>query len=168
MKKLVKKIVVAVMAMAMAIGMLTVSASAADFTDLQIAGDFNGWTFESMEKVGDDVFYFEVELGAGASTQFKCSPTGTWGSQINTTGADGADNNIVLTATDAGTYYIVVDASELQDGTAAGFWFSGEAVKLESSVPTGDATPYIAIAAVAVLALGAVVLLASKKKVVTE
>ena len=166
MKKLVKKIVVAVMAMAMAIGMLAVSASAAEFDSLSIAGSFNGWGFEAMEKAGDK-FYIEVELTAG-DVSFKCSPTASWGSQINTTGADGMGNDIVLNAPADGTYYIVVDAANLEEGTA-GFWYSGDDVTLETEAPgAGDATPYIAIAAVAVLALGAVVILASKKRVVTE
>lgn len=166
MKKLVKKIVVAVLAMAMAIGMLAVSASAAEFDSLSIAGSFNGWGFEEMEKVGDK-YYVEVELTAG-KVEFKCSPIGDWGSQINTTGADGMGNNIELNADAAGTYYIVVDTTKLEAGTP-GFWYSGDAVSLETEAPkAGDATPYIAIAAVAVLALGAVVVLASKKRVVTE
>ena len=167
MKKLVKKMVVAVLAMAMAIGMLAVSASAADFDSLQIAGSFNGWGFEAMEKVENkEVYYIEVTLTAG-DVSFKCSPTGDWSSQINTTGADGMGNDIVLNAPADGTYYIVVDASKLEAGTA-GFWYSGDAVTLATEEPAGDATPYIAVAAVAVLALGAVVLLASKKRVVAE
>ena len=170
MKKLVKKIVVAVLAMAMAIGMLAVSASAAEFSALQIAGSFNGWGFEAMTKV-DDKFYIEIEVEAG-KVEFKCSPTGDWGSQINTTGADGMGNNIELNAETAGKYYIVVDTTKLEPGTE-GFWYSGDAVSLETEAPTastpaGDATPFIAVAAVAVLALGAVVVLASKKNVVTE
>ena len=72
MKKF-KKIIVAIMAMALALGMLTMTASAADYTDggkLYIAGSFNGWTFEEMTGK-DGVYTIEAEVEAEDGTHAK-------------------------------------------------------------------------------------------------
>ena len=180
MKKLVKKIVVAVMAMAMAIGMLAVSASAdskdaTGTTDWKIKGAWDGWATETaMTSDGNGKFYADVEVKAG---DFEFVIWGTVDGAETYVKADGYDynpnNNLLLTASEDGKVRIVLDPSKITERYFGGtyYLYRDNGVTLEEvpvSVPTGDATPYIAIAAVAVLALGAVVILASKKKVVTE
>ena len=189
MKKLVKKIVVAVMAMAMAIGMLAVTASAdnLDVTACEewyVKGSFNGWADVRLTKDGS-VYYADVELAEAKEYEFVVYVKN--GSDIYLKDQNGG-GNFKFTSTEANkTLRITVDPAKL--GSGDNFWGdtfypnlyknADEAgsdsrsgiyadIYVAPPAPTGDATPYIAIAAVAVLALGAVVILASKKKVVTE
>ena len=177
MKKLVKKIVVAVLAMAMAIGMLAVSASAdskdaTGTTDWKIKGAWDGWATETaMTSDGTGKFYVDVDVKKG---DFEFVIWGTVDGTETYVKADGYDynsnNNLLLTAAEDGKVRIVLDPSKITDRYFGGtfYLYRDQGVTLEKVPAAGDATPYIAIAAVAVLALGAVVILASKKRVVTE
>lgn len=171
MKKLVKKIVVAVMAMAMAIGMLTVSASAMDDPGtLYIVGGMNSWSFEEMENAGNGV-YTKTYTGqtAGATVEFKFTLQQEWTNEISPVGG----GNLSTVVPEDGTLIITIDTKKLGDpvdnnGNDRYEVADGSDAITFAAPAAGDATPYIVIAAVAVLALGAVVVLASKKKVVTE
>lgn len=196
MKKLVKKIVVAVLAMAMAIGMLAVSTSAADdLGPIYIVGSFaeSGWgNFIEMEETNHDGEYkYVLVADAGTEVMFKFTLQQAWEDEVApfADGSYGRDGNFVLTVPEN---TVVVDGVEKngitifintkvlgepeQNGDHLRYRaaLSTEADKcavdsgVDAAVNAGDNTPFIAIAAVAVLALGAVVVLASKKKVVTE
>ena len=165
MKKF-KKIIVAIMAMALALGMLTMTASAADYTDggkLYIAGSFNDWKFEEMTGK-DGVYTIEAEVEAG-TLEFKCSPTGDWSSQINATGADGLGNNLSTTV-EAGKMVITVDTTKLVAGDA-GFWTGTDAFTVAPVPAVGDVAPIIAVSALALVALAGVIV-CLKKRTVTE
>ena len=171
MKKLVKKIVVAVMAMAMAIGMLTVSASAAtDPGKVYIVGTINGWSFEEMESAGNGVYTKTYTGLTPGEAKFKFTLQDAWTNEVSPAGG----GDFVTTVGDDGKLTITLDFNKLSDPVDNNgndryeVTDGSDAIYFTAPVPAGDATPYIAIAAVAVLALGAVVVLASKKKVVTE
>ena len=169
MKKLVKKIVVAVLAMAMAIGMLAVSASAAtDPGKLYVVGAMSGWSFVEMEKAGNGVYTYTFEDVTPGEVEYKFTLQDAWTNEVSPVGG----GNFKTTVGDDGKITFTVDFNKLSDpvdnGGNARYEVAEGSDAIYFTVPTGDATPYIAVAAVAVLALGAVVVLASKKKVVTE
>ena len=173
MKKLVKKIVVAVLAMAMAIGMLAVSASAAtDPGKVYVVGTVNGWSFEEMDKASDGVYTKTFTGLTPGEAKFKFTLQDAWTNEVSPVGG----GDFATTVGEDGKLTITLDFNKLSDPVdnngndryevAEG----SDAIYFTEPVaaPAGDATPFIAVAAVAVLALGAVVVLASKKNVVTE
>ena len=183
MKKLVKKIVVAVMAMAMAIGMLTVSASA---DNLDVTADTNKWyvlgSWDWSNKIemtyveAEDCYRASVDLTAGTEYEFVVYVNdGTKDIYVKNEAGGG---NYKYTPAETGKFTVTIYADQISNGD--NYWTDTFYVKLFSDpsvVPdvetrvgiyAGDKAPFVAIAAVAVLALGAVVVLASKKKVVTE
>ena len=173
MKKLVKKIVVAVLAMAMAIGMLAVSASAAtDPGKLYVVGGMSSWSFVEMEAAGNGVYTYTFEGLTPGEVEYKFTLQDAWTNEVSPVGG----GNFKTTVGEDGKITFTVDFNKLSDpvdnsGNARYEVAEGsDAIYFTAPAPapTGDATPYIAVAAVAVLALGAVVVLASKKNVVTE
>ena len=191
MKKLVKKIVVAVLAMAMAIGMLAVSASADDLdvtscTKWVVKGSWNWEDAVNLTKDGD-VYYADITLADAKEYEFVVYVND--GSKDIYLKDQNGGGNFKYTSTEANQKLrITVDPEALSTGnnywgdTDKAFYLNlyknaDEAaaandtrcgIYADIAPKAGDATPYIAIAAVAVLALGAVVILASKKRVVTE
>ena len=185
MKKLVKKIVVAVMAMAMAIGMLAVTASA-DYVDVSavedwyVKGSYNGWSTDTKMTKDGDTFYADVVLpDSGVTYEFCIYYKDASGDHyINDQNHSNGNNNFKFTAeNDNRLLRITVSPEDLSNGDncwRGTFYVNMYASKADAGNDTrigvyaGDPAMYIAIAAVAVVALGAVIILASKKKVVTE
>ena len=168
----IKKLIVAVMAMAMMLGMLTVSASAAEYVDggeLYIVGDFTNWSFEKMDGA-DGVYTAEVELEAGKKYGYKFTVEAAWNAEITDDGNNGGAN-VYFTPETAGTYVFTVDTSKVVEGADATHWNGGEAIKVEAKTagdaPAGVSTPVVAVAVVAVIALAGVAI-CMKKRAVTE
>ena len=140
----IKKLIVAVMAMAMMLGMLTVSASAAEYVDggeLYIVGDFNDWSFEKMDGA-DGVYTAEVELEAGKKYGYKFTLVAEWNKGEITDDGNNGGVNVYFTPETAGTYVFTVDTSKVVEGADATHWNGGAAISVEikSDESTGDDT----------------------------
>ena len=174
MKKF-KKIIVAIMAMALALGMLTMTASAAeDPGELYAVGEINGWKHEKMESKGNGIYTITVELEAG-KYEYKFTTEAGWPGSDNTTCIEINDGGnavgggaLILDAKEAGKYTITVDYSKIEEGGDAQHLSGTNAVTVTSGdVPAGDVAPIIAVSSLALVALAGVIV-CLKKRTVTE
>lgn len=164
MKK-IKKLIVAIMAMAMVLGMLTVSASAAEEKTVKVtvnwtdaggvdtslyswldggAGELlGGWPGTAMTKVDDDTYTIEIKTSADSINVIPNNSKGqTADLKVDTTKGD-VTINVAADLTAEVTYGSSSDAG------------------------AGVSTPVIAVAAVAVIALAGVVV-CMKRRTVAE
>ena len=135
MKKF-RKLIVALLAMTMALGCLTMTASAADYTDggkLYIVGTIIGtWDKQEAMTGSNGVYTYELELKAG-TYEYKFTTTGDWkGTQIRPTGADGEGSNFKYTAEKDGTYVVTVDTSKVTKGNSDNLFKGDTAVTVVS------------------------------------
>ena len=160
----IKKLIVAVMAMALALGMLTMTASAAEDT-YNVAGAEAlcgvNWdpSANQMEKQDDGTWVKEFTNIKAGSYEFKIATNGAWNNgEYNLEGdaSSGGANATVTVEKDGSTVVVSFDGTkasvEVKTGTDAG---------------AGVSTPVVAVAVVAVIALaGAAICM--KKRTVTE
>ena len=164
MKKF-RKLIVAVMAMALALGMLTMSASAAD-TKYYVVGNMQGWDCANaieMTDAGNGVFTYTFDAADTSTVEFKIvTEQGNWDTQISIGGGTNG-GNITYTPDAAGKLTITLDSAKIGANNEA-----DDAVTVAPAVPdTGDATPVAVVAVIALVAAAGVVVCA-KRRAVTE
>ena len=159
--KMIKKLLVAVLAMAMVIGTMAVSAFAAD--EVHVAGDEaltgKAWstTDNAMTDNGDGTYTITFEGIAAGEYGFKVVKGDSWGDAYN---LDGAANGMGDDAK------VTVE----KDGSSVTITFDGEKAAVtvaEGTVedaPAGDSTAVMGYVVAAVVALAAVVTVISKKR----
>ena len=144
---------------------------------LFIVGTLTGWEFVEMveSEATEGEYSYLISGKKGEKVKFKFTFTDAWEDEISAIG--GGDFELVLP--DDGTIMVYVNTNMLGEGSANGDYVRYEcelsigdagstAVSTGVLVHAGDATPYVATAIIAILALGAFVLLASKKRRITE
>lgn len=162
MKK-IKKLIVAIMAMAMVLGMLTVSASAAEDTvkvtvkwegaggvDTSLYG-WNGavvagWPGDAMTKVDESTYTLDLKVTADTVSLI---PNNSLGQTVDIDGVDTTKGDITIT---------------IGEKNADGKF---EATVSYADTEAGVSTPVVAVATVAVIALAGVVV-CMKKRAVAE
>ena len=159
--KMIKKLLVAVLAMAMVIGTMAVSAFAAD--EVHVAGDeaLTGvaWstTDNAMTDNGDGTYTITFKDVKAGEYGFKVVKGDSWGDAYN---LDGAANGMGDDAK------VTVE----KDGSSVTITFDGEKAAVtvaEGAVedaPAGDSTAVMGYVVAAVVALAAVVTVISKKR----
>ena len=173
----IKKLIVAVMAMAMMLGMLTVSASAAveDSGELYIAGEFNDWKHEKMESKGNGVYEITLTMPKDGELQYKFT-NGEWppsGIEINTNGDSKTGGAFKTPAVKTGDKVkFTIDVTKTTDSSDSAIHFGVEEGAVTAVIVTNDqgagvSTPVIAVSVVAVIALAGVAI-CMKKRAVTE
>ena len=141
MKKF-RKAIVALLAMAMVIGCLTVQASAAEGTDngaYYIVGSMNGWstsTAPAMTKNGS-VYTYEYDLDSAGTVEFKIieNQGADWANVTYTFSNDG--NNFSKAAGQPGTVRVTFDVSLL---AAEKWWDAAPAVTITGTAFDVQAT----------------------------
>ena len=163
MKKF-RKLIVAVMAMALALGMLTMSASAAD-TKYYVVGNMQGWDKDNgieMTDAGNGIYTYTFEVADTNVVEFKILTAPDWETQISIGGGNNG-GNITYTPDAAGKLTITLDSAKIGPNNEA-----DDAVTVAPAVPTtGDATPVAVVAVIALVAAAGVVVCA-KRRAVTE
>ena len=170
MKKF-RKLIVALLAMTMALGCLTMTASAADYTDsgkLYIVGAFTDWKHTEMTGK-DGVYTYEVKLEAGTFA-YKFTPEGDWNhGEISPDGVNKADNNFSYEAAADGTYVFTIDTSKLKAGDDDTRWNGGDAVTVapKGTAPDAGVSAPVVVAAIAVVSMVGIVVF-TKRRTVAE
>ena len=144
---------------------------------LFINGTLTGGEFVEMTEsdVNPGEFYYLFTGKKGDKVKFKFTFTDAWEDEISASGGE----DFELELTDDGTIRVYVNTNKLGTGSQNGNYVRYEcemnygeagttAVSANVAVHAGDTTPYVAVAVIAVLALGIFILLASKKRIVTE
>lgn len=161
--KMIKKLLVAVLAMAMVIGTMAVSAFAADDVVVRVAGaeGLTGadWstTENAMTDNGDGTYTITFKDVKAGEYGFKVVKGDSWGDAYN---LDGAANGMGDDAK------VTVE----KDGSSVTITFDGEKAAVtvaEGAVedaPAGDSTAVMGYVVAAVVALAAVVTVISKKR----
>ena len=135
------------------------------------------WSFVEMSKDSEceGEYFYEIIGEAGETVKFKFTFESQWKDEISLAGGD----NFEVTIPEDGSIKVYVNTNKLGNGTPNGentryecelsYGVSGEcAVNVDKTILAGDATPYVGIAIVAILALAAFMILASKKRTMTE
>lgn len=173
MKKF-RKLIVALLAMTMALGCLTMTASAADYTDggkLYVVGTFNSWGKHEEMTGNAGVYTYELDLTAGTTIEYKFTVDGNWdGAQISAdgTGAEGS-SNFKYSAEKDGTYVIKIDTSKVTEGENDTKFNGKDAVTVGekgADAPAGVSAPVV-VAAIAVVSMVGIVVF-TKRRTVAE
>lgn len=167
MKKF-KKTIVALLAMTMALGMLTVAAKADGdtYTDggkLYFVGASTDWGFAEMTG-SNGVYTYEVELTAG-TTEYKFTLQDSWADEINPGGSQAGGNFSYEVPAD-GKYVFTVDTSKVVAGEDATHWDGTDAVTVAAAADTstGVSAPVV-VAAIAVVSMVGIVVFAKRRTV---
>lgn len=163
MKKIAKRVITAVLAMAMVIGMMAMTAFAADDT-YSVIGTINGnWdTDTELVKQADGTYSVDIKDVKAGSYQFKVRVNKAWDTSYNTDGvAVGEDSNVkVDVAKDGSTVTVTFDGEKVayavKDASAA-------APAAPAAPAAGDSSVMVYIVA-AVAALSAVVAVVAKRR----
>lgn len=162
MKKIAKRVITAVLAMAMVIGMMAMTAFAADDTYSVIGTLTGGWENANdvdMIKQADETYSVDIKDVKAGSYQFKVRVNHGWDTSYNTDGvAVGEDSNVkVDVAKNGSTVTVKFDGSkvavEVKDASAAA----------PAAPAAGDSSVMVYIVA-AVAALSAVVAVVAKRR----
>ena len=160
-------------------GAIAISAVAVEEENdkLFIVGSMSDWSFVEMSKDSEceGEYFYEIIGEAGETVKFKFTFESQWKDEISLAGGD----NFEVTIPEDGSIKVYVNTNKLGNGTPNGentryecelsYGVSGEcAVNVDKTILAGDATPYVGIAIVAILALAAFMILASKKRTMTE
>lgn len=152
MKKTMKKVTALVLAMAMVIGAMAVSAFAADTYNVAGAAGLCGSDWNpaenQMKDNGDGTYSITFENIAAGTYEFKVVLNGEWGTEYNLEG------NAAFGASNAS---VTVD----KDGSSVTVTFDGEKAGVSVNAPgdsaAGDAMPVVILLAVAALGVAATV-----------
>ena len=109
MKKIMKKVLPMLLALAMVLAVAPVTTKAADYDALYVLGTTDGWTTQfadAMTKSGS-TFTYDFTIAAGSSVQFKISTTTSWDNVVY----DDNGNNFSQVAGAAGAGRITVDTA---------------------------------------------------------
>lgn len=163
--KMIKKLLVAVLAMAMVIGTMAVSAFAAD--EVHVAGDEaltgKAWstTDNAMTDNGDGTYTITFEGIAAGEYGFKVVKGDSWGDAYNLDGAaNGMGDDAKVTVEKDGSSVTITFDGEKAAVTVA----EGTADAPADDTPAGDSTAVMGYVVAAVVALAAVVTVISKKR----
>lgn len=163
MKKIAKRVITAVLAMAMVIGMMAMTAFAADDT-YSVIGTINGnWdTDTELVKQADGTYSVDIKDVKAGSYQFKVRVNKAWDTSYNTDGvAVGEDSNVKIdVAKDGSTVTVTFDGEKVayavKDASAA-------TPAAPAAPAAGDSSVMVYIVA-AVAALSAVVAVVAKRR----
>ena len=163
MKKIAKRVITAVLAMAMVIGMMAMTAFAADDT-YSVIGTINGnWdTDTELVKQADGTYSVDIKDVKAGSYEFKVRVNKAWDTSYNTEGvAVGENSNVkVDVAKDGSTVTVTFDGEKVayavKDASAA-------APAAPAAPAAGDSSVMVYIVA-AVAALSAVVAVVAKRR----
>lgn len=163
MKKIAKRVITAVLAMAMVIGMMAMTAFAADDT-YSVIGTINGnWdTDTELVKQADGTYSVDIKDVKAGSYEFKVRVNKAWDTSYNTDGvAVGEDSNVKIdVAKDGSTVTVTFDGEKVayavKDASAA-------APAAPAAPAAGDSSVMVYIVA-AVAALSAVVAVVAKRR----
>lgn len=163
--KMIKKLLVAVLAMAMVIGTMAVSAFAAD--EVHVAGDeaLTGvaWstTDNAMTDNGDGTYTITFKDVKAGEYGFKVVKGDSWGDAYNLDGAaNGMGDDAKVTVEKDGSSVTITFDGEKAAVTVA----EGTADAPADDTPAGDSTAVMGYVVAAVVALAAVVTVISKKR----
>ena len=164
---MIKKLLVAVLAMAMVIGTMAVSAFAADEVVVRVAGaeGLTGadWstTENAMTDNGDGTYTITFEGIAAGEYGFKVVKGDSWGDAYNLDGAaNGMGDDAKVTVEKDGSSVTITFDGEKAAVTVA----EGTADAPADDTPAGDSTAVMGYVVAAVVALAAVVTVISKKR----
>lgn len=163
MKKIAKRVITAVLAMAMVIGMMAMTAFAADDT-YSVIGTINGnWdTDTELVKQADGTYSVDIKDVKAGSYEFKVRVNKAWDTSYNTDGvAVGEDSNVKIdVAKDGSTVTVTFDGEKVayavKDASAA-------TPAAPAAPAAGDSSVMVYIVA-AVAALSAVVAVVAKRR----
>ena len=163
MKKIAKRVITAVLAMAMVIGMMAMTAFAADDT-YSVIGSINGnWDKDTdLVKQADGTYSVDITDVKAGSYELKVRVNHAWDTSYNADGvAVGENSNVkVDVAKDGSTVTVKFDGSkvavEVKDASAA-------APAAPAAPAAGDSSVMVYIVA-AVAALSAVVAVVAKRR----
>lgn len=163
MKKIAKRVITAVLAMAMVIGMMAMTAFAADDT-YSVIGTINGnWdTDTELVKQADGTYSVDIKDVKAGSYEFKVRVNKAWDTSYNTEGAAVGENSNVKVdvAKDGSTVTVTFDGEKVayavKDASAA-------APAAPAAPAAGDSSVMVYIVA-AVAALSAVVAVVAKRR----
>ena len=165
MKKIAKRVITAVLAMAMVIGMMAMTAFAADDT-YSVIGTINGnWdTDTELVKQADGTYSVDIKDVKAGSYELKVRVNHAWDTSYNTEGvAVGENSNVkVDVAKDGSTVTVTFDGEKVavavKDASAA-----APAAPADKTPAAGDSSVMVYIVA-AVAALSAVVAVVAKRR----
>ena len=165
MKKIAKRVITAVLAMAMVIGMMAMTAFAADDT-YSVIGTINGnWdTDTELVKQADGTYSVDIKDVKAGSYEFKVRVNKAWDTSYNTDGvAVGEDSNVKIdVAKDGSTVTVTFDGEKVayavKDASA-----TTPAAPADKTPAAGDSSVMVYIVA-AVAALSAVVAVVAKRR----
>ena len=167
---MIKKLLVAVLAMAMVIGTMAVSAFAADDTKYYVVGTMNGWDCAGaieMTDAGDGVWTYTFDAADTTDVEFKIvTEQGNWDTQISIGGGKNG-GNFKYTPDAAGKITITLDVAKIADNNAGDDAVTVAAATADApadDTPAGDSTAVMGYVVAAVVALAAVVTVISKKR----
>ena len=163
MKKIAKRVITAVLAMAMVIGMMAMTAFAADDT-YSVIGTINGnWDADTeLVKQADGTYSVDIKDVKAGSYEFKVRVNKAWDTSYNTDGvAVGENSNVkVDVAKDGSTVTVTFDGEKVayavKDASAA-------TPAAPAAPAAGDSSVMVYIVA-AVAALSAVVAVVAKRR----
>lgn len=162
MKKIAKRVITAVLAMAMVIGMMAMTAFAADDT-YSVIGTINGnWDADTdLVKQADGTYSVDITDVKAGSYEFKVRVNHDWATSYNLDGeAVGEDSNIKLdVAKDGSTVTVTFDGTK----AAVTVKEAGAEAPADTTPAAGDASVMVYIVA-AVAALSAVVAVVAKRR----
>lgn len=163
MKKIAKRVITAVLAMAMVIGMMAMTAFAADDT-YSVIGTINGnWdTDTELVKQADGTYSVDIKDVKAGSYQFKVRVNKAWDTSYNTDGvAVGEDSNVkVDVAKDGSTVTVTFDGEKVAYAVKEA---SAATPAAPAAPAAGDSSVMVYIVA-AVAALSAVVAVVAKRR----
>lgn len=167
MKKIAKRVITAVLAMAMVIGMMAMTAFAADDT-YSVVGSINGedgWNKDTdLVKQADGTYSVDLKDIKKGSYELKVRVNHAWDTSYNTEGvAVGENSNVkVDVAKDGSTVTVTFDGEKVavavKDASAA-----APAAPADKTPAAGDSSVMVYIVA-AVAALSAVVAVVAKRR----
>ncbi len=167
MKKIAKRVITAVLAMAMVIGMMAMTAFAADDT-YSVVGSINGedgWNKDTdLVKQADGTYSVDIKDVKAGSYELKVRVNHAWDTSYNTEGvAVGENSNVkVDVAKDGSTVTVTFDGEKVavavKDASAA-----APAAPADKTPAAGDSSVMVYIVA-AVAALSAVVAVVAKRR----
>lgn len=163
MKKIAKRVITAVLAMAMVIGMMAMTAFAADDT-YSVIGTINGnWdTDTELVKQADGTYSVDIKDVKAGSYQFKVRVNKAWDTSYNTDGvAVGEDSNVKIdVAKDGSTVTVTFDGEKVAYAVKEA---SAATPAAPAAPAAGDSSVMVYIVA-AVAALSAVVAVVAKRR----